>query len=447
MTDSIPPQHPTPGDDWPAPDLPRGRTFPAQLQLAAELLERITEQGLPADRSLQRELAARRKMGRRDRERVRELTLFVLRQRRVLDWLLDDSTPSMAARVAAALSLADALDPVLAEAAGLTPKTADALSRRRAERFDSLPRTVRFNLAPAAAEQWQAWQPDAPEMLAQALDARAAVDLHTNPRHGKRDALIDELAEADIDATPIAGLPLGIRLERPARLTRLPAFEAGGFEVQDAGSQWVVRALEARPGERVLDLCAGAGGKTLGLLDEARGQLRLTACDLHPERLDRLRTRAQRHGDRELDLRALDATQPLPADLAGFDRVLIDAPCSGSGTWRRHPELRWAAIDWDALAETQGRLLEQGSQATRPGGRLVYATCSLWPTENEAIVEAFLARHPGWSVIRPSLDGLSEDAFTADEWIRLRPDRHGCDGFFIACLQAPTGPLGGQPTA
>ncbi|WP_322521545.1 RsmB/NOP family class I SAM-dependent RNA methyltransferase [Guyparkeria halophila] len=443
MSDPTQPRSPTPGDDWPAPDLPRGRTFPAQLLLAADLLERITEQGLPADRSLQRELAARRKMGRRDRERVRELTLFVLRQRQVLDWLLDDSAASMAARVAAALSLADALDPVLAEVAGLTPEAAASLARRRAGRFASLPWTVRFNLDPAAAAQWQAWQPDAPETLARALDARAPVDLHANPRHGDRDALIDELAGAEIEARGIAGLPLGVRLERPARLTRLPAFEAGGFEVQDAGSQWVVRALQAQPGERVLDLCAGAGGKSLGLLDEARGQLRLTACDLHPERLDRLRTRTQRHGDTTLELRALDATQALPADLAGFDRVLIDAPCSGSGTWRRHPELRGAAIDWDGLAETQCQLLERGSQATRPGGRLVYATCSLWPAENEAIVEAFLARHPSWTATRPTLEGLPDDAVTPDGWVRLRPDRHGCDGFFIACLQAP----GDRPTA
>src|SRR6056297_2616895 len=130
MSDPNHPQRPTPGDDWPAPDLPRGRTFPAQLQLAAELLERITEQGLPADRSLQRELAARRRMGRRDRERVRELTLFVLRQRRLLDWLLDAPAPAMAARVAAALALADVLDPVLAERAGLAAEQAERLAER-----------------------------------------------------------------------------------------------------------------------------------------------------------------------------------------------------------------------------------------------------------------------------------------------------------------------------
>ncbi|MCL7750997.1 RsmB/NOP family class I SAM-dependent RNA methyltransferase [Guyparkeria hydrothermalis] len=438
------PTHPSPaGGDWPRPDLPRGRTFPAQLHLAAELLERITEEGLPADRSLQRELAARRKMGRRDRERVRELTLFVLRQRRVLDWLLDDDAPSMAARLAAALSLADALDPVLAEAAGLAAETTTRLAARAAEPFDQLPDDVRFNLSAAAAGQWRAWQPDDPDTLARALDARAPVDLHANPRHADRDALIGELAEADIEATPIAGLPLGLRLGRPARLTRLPAFEAGGFEVQDAGSQWVVRALEARPGERVLDLCAGAGGKSLGLLDEARGDLALTACDLHAERLERLARRAARHGDTRLDQRALDATRPLPADLSGFDRVLVDAPCSGSGTWRRHPELRWARIDWAGLADTQRRLLEQAANATRPGGRLVYATCSLWPVENEAIVEDFLARHPGWHATRPALDGLPDDAVTPAGWIRLRPDRHGCDGFFIACVQAPDE----QPTA
>lgn len=435
MTDPHRPQCPM-SDDWPRPALPRGRIFPAQLQLAADLLERITTEGLPADRVIRRELATRRRMGRRDRERVRELILFVLRQRRLLDWLLDGGSPGMAARVAAALSLADALDPVLAEAAGLAPGTAANLAQRHSGAFDRLPPAIRYNLAETDAEQWQAWAPDDPESLARALAGRAPVDLHVNPRHGDRDALIEELATAGIEATPIPGLPLGLRLARPAGLTRLPAFEAGGLEVQDAGSQWVVRALEVQPDERVLDLCAGAGGKSLGLLDEARGQLRLTACDLHPDRLERLGARAERHGD-DVDLRALDATHPLPADLSGFDRVLVDAPCSGSGTWRRHPELRWARIDRAGLAETQRRLLEQAAEATRPGGRLVYATCSLWPAENEAVVERFLARHPGWKTLRPALPALAQDAFTPEGWIRLRPDRHDCDGFFIACLQAP----------
>ena len=442
MTDPDRPQSPM-SDDWPRPTLPRGRTFPAQLHLAANLLERITTEGLPADRVIRRELATRRRMGRRDRERVRELILFVLRQRRLLDWLLDGGSPGMAARVAAALSLADALDPVLAEAAGLAPGMAANLAQRHSGAFDRLPRTVRYNLSETDAEQWQAWDPDDPEALARSLDARAPVDLHANPRHGDRDMLIEELATDGIEAVPIPGLPLGLRLVRPAGLTRLPAFDAGGFEVQDAGSQWVVRALQARPDERVLDLCAGAGGKSLGLLDEARGQLRLTACDLHPDRLKRLEARAERHGDDDIDLRALDATRPLPADLSGFDRSLVDAPCSGSGTWRRHPELRWARIDWTGLATTQRRLLEQAANATRPGGRLVYATCSLWPEENEAIVEGFLARNPGWHATRPVLEGLPDDAVTPAGWIRLRPDRHGCDGFFIACLQAPDE----QPTA
>ncbi|MFN2381866.1 MAG: RsmB/NOP family class I SAM-dependent RNA methyltransferase, partial [Guyparkeria sp.] len=302
--------------------------------------------------------------------------------------------------------------------------------------FAELTSEIRFNLDTAATTQWHTLAPEEPESLARALDGRAPVDLHANPRHGDRDTLIDELAEAGVEASAITGLPLGVRLARPARLTRLPAFEAGGFEVQDAGSQWVVRALEAQAGDRVLDLCAGAGGKSLGLLDETHGQLQLSACDLHPERLDRLSARAERHGDTDIERRAVDATQPLPADLVGFDRVLIDAPCSGSGTWRRHPELRWADIDWDALAETQSQLLEQGARATRPGGRLIYATCSLWPVENEAVIETFLAGHPGWKTTRPSLDGLPDDALTPEGWIRLRPDRHDCDGFFIACLQA-----------
>ncbi|MCL7745033.1 RsmB/NOP family class I SAM-dependent RNA methyltransferase [Guyparkeria hydrothermalis] len=437
MSDPTPDSSTLSGNDWPAPALPRGRPFPAQLQLAAELLERIGSEGLPADRVLQRELATQRRMGKRDRERVRELTLFVLRQRRVLDWLLDRDQPDMAMRVAAALLLADALDPVLAASAGLGENDMARLAERRNTPFPELPTDIRFNLTADAAAQWNELAPADPEALAQALESRAPIDLHANPRCASAAALRTELAEADIEATPIDGLPLGLRLQRPARLTRLPAFERGAFEIQDAGSQWVVRAVGAQAGDRILDLCAGAGGKSLGLLDETDGNLDLTACDLHADRLERLRARARRHGDLDLKLHAADATRPLPDALGQFDHVLIDAPCSGSGTWRRHPELRWAAIDWPDLATTQRQLLEQGAAVTRPGGRLIYATCSLWPAENEAVVADFLAGHPGWQAVIPGDIGLPDDAITRDGWVRLRPDRHGCDGFFIACLQAP----------
>jgi len=432
MPDSTDPQP----DRWPAPALPRGRIFPAQLKLAAELLERIEAEGLPADRSIQREISARKRMGRRDRERVRELVLFVLRQRRVLDHLLGSHRPAMDARVGTAIALADRLDPVLADTAGLDESAVAAIRAGMTAPFTALPEAVRFNLPPEAAARWERLGPDDPESLAQALEARAPVDLHVNPRRQDTSTLRTELAEAGIEARPIADLPHALRLDRPARLTRLATFRSGGFEVQDAGSQWVVQAVEARPGERVLDLCAGAGGKTLGLLDETGGAIDITACDLHPERLDRLQERARRHGDEaHLASRALDATQPLPADLAGFDRVLIDAPCSGSGTWRRHPELRWAEIDWTGLERTQRALLERGAEAVRPGGRLIYATCSLWREENEDIVATFLDARPDWR-LEPPGGGIPADA-VAQGMARLRPDRHGCDGFFIACLRAP----------
>ncbi len=427
---------PSSANRWPALELPKGRIFPAQLALAADLLARIDREGLPADRALQRELAGQRKMGRRDRERVRELVLFVLRHRRVIDWLLGDAPPAMAARVGVAIVLADRIDPVLAEAAGLPPQRVEQIETARFCPFAELPRAVRFNLSPENEAHWRALDPTEPEALARALDERAPVDLHVNPRRQTTRELQDELAQDEIETTPIAGLPCGLRLARPARLTRLPAFLEGGFEVQDAGSQWIVQAVAPQPGERVLDLCAGAGGKTLGILDETRGAAAVTACDLHGERLERLRLRAERHGDHHVALRALDATAALPADLTGFDRVLIDAPCSGSGTWRRHPELRWASVDWAGLATTQRRLLAHGAAATRPGGWLVYATCSLWRAENEEVVADFLSRHAGWQLETPATGRLPDDALDS-QLARLRPDHHHCDGFFIACLRAP----------
>lgn len=427
---------PSSATSWPAPELPRGRIFPTQLALAADLLARIDREGLPADRSLQRELAGQRKMGKRDRERVRELVLFVLRQRQVIDWLLADMPPAMAARVGVAIWLAGRLDAVLGDAAGLPPQQVEQMETAASRPFAELPPAVRYNLSPENEAHWRALDPADPESLAHALDERAPVDLHANPRRQTSDELQDQLARDGIGTMPIAGLPHGLRLDHAARLTQLPAFLEGGFEVQDAGSQWVVRIVAPQPGERVLDLCAGAGGKTLGMLDETRGRARVTACDLHGKRLERLRQRAERHGDHDVALRALDATEPLPADLTGFDRVLIDAPCSGSGTWRRHPELRWASIDWAGLATTQRRLLTQGAAATRPGGQLVYATCSLWRAENEEIVADFLAAHPDWHPEPPATGQLPEDARDGP-FARLRPDRHRCDGFFIACLRAP----------
>jgi 16S rRNA (cytosine967-C5)-methyltransferase len=235
--------------------------------------------------------------------------------------------------------------------------------------------------------------------------------------------------------TPVAALlppteptprsPLGLRALEPFNVEAHPAFLNGLVEVQDEGSQLACLACEAAPGETVIDLCAGAGGKTLALAAAMANRGRLIASDADRARLSRLAPRAERAGASIVEPRLLDPGREPEAldDLrAAADLVLIDAPCSGTGTWRRNPEARWRLTQkrLDRLTALQSRLIDVAAALVRPGGRLTYVVCSLLPEEGPAQVDAFLARTPGWA--RASGD------------LTLTPLSHGTDGFFIARL-------------
>lgn len=287
---------------------------------------------------------------------------------------------------------------------------ARALAVRRLDDLDALavlaaaPREV-------AAELRRAFGPRA-EAFVDASNARAPVVLRAR---GDRDALIRRLAEEGVQASPSPVAPRGVRVEGRANLWALASFREGAFEVQDEGSQLVADLLE--PEGVVVDYCAGAGGKTLAM---ARPGVRLVALDVRRRALDELRRRARRAGV-DVEVHAID-DGPLPLPEASADRVLVDAPCSGTGVWRRHPELRWRldADRLDALQRTQGALLDRAATLVRPGGRLVYATCSVLPREDEDVVEAFRARHP---------------RFALERTLRLAPHTDGTDGFFGAALR------------
>jgi 16S rRNA (cytosine967-C5)-methyltransferase len=219
----------------------------------------------------------------------------------------------------------------------------------------------------------------------------------------------------------------------------------GLVEVQDEGSQLIAALVGARRGETVVDFCAGAGGKTLALAADMRGSGRLYAFDTVARRLDVLQARARAAGIDQVQIMTLvHEGDPRLQRLAGkVDRVLVDAPCSGSGTVRRHPELLWrtAAADWSELAATQLRILRAAAALVRPGGRLVYATCSLFAQENEAVAAAFDAACAGTFEPLPAQDLLAESrvanpaALVAGPYLRLWPHRHRCDGFFAAAWQ------------
>ncbi len=261
-----------------------------------------------------------------------------------------------------------------------------------------------------------------PEGEHEALLGRAPFDLRVNALKTTREAVIPMLEGVE----PIAGTGNGLRLPDKIPLANRPEL-AGLVEVQDAGSQIVAETCEAKPGQIVIDLCAGAGGKTLAIAADMAGEGRLVACDTDRGRLSRLIPRAHVAGAAMIEARLLNPNREAEAldDLrAAADCVLVDAPCSGTGTWRRNPELRWRMTHarLDAVIALQASLLRLGATLVKPGGALVYAVCSLISEEGQAQVDAFLKHNEGWT-----LAGART----------LTPSRDDTDGFFVARLKSP----------
>ncbi|WP_337846364.1 RsmB/NOP family class I SAM-dependent RNA methyltransferase [Sphingomonas sp.] len=387
----------------------------ARTRTAIELLDTIIaaarDGGASADVLIARELAARRYAGSKDRRAIRGLVYDAIR--------LCGEVP--ASGRAALLALA-ARDPDLAAT------------------FDGSP----YGPAPIAPEEAVAAPGVAPAWLIDALAAsgvaaeqaaalldRAPLDLRANPRKTTR----DQLANLFPDAAPIPGLDLAVRLPADTPVEKSDAYAQGWFEVQDAGSQAVTRAAGAAPGMRVVDLCAGGGGKTLALAAAMAGEGTILASDSDRARLSRLAPRAQRAGVEIVETRLLNPNREAEAltDWAdSADVVLIDAPCSGTGTWRRNPEARWRLTParLARLVETQGRLLDVGAALVRPGGALIHIVCSLLDAEGADQVTAFLARNPGFAVEPLALPLGTPHG----PGMRLTPLRDATDGFFVARL-------------
>lgn len=289
------------------------------------------------------------------------------------------------------------------------------------------------------ARQWlQQLGPDGAAGLGAALLETPPLVLRINSLRTGRAAYLQRLAEAGIAAEPCRYSPEGVRLLERRAVPELPGFEDGLFVVQDEASQLVAHLLAPRPGERVLDACAAPGGKATHLAQLMQDRGTLLAADLNERRLRKVRETAQRLG--------LTCLQPLigdllsPAYLQGqrFERILLDAPCSGLGVIRRNPEAKWrlTPAELERCATRQRLLLEQAAGLLQPGGILVYATCSTAVCEDEAVVDDFLSRAPEFVLEHgEALFPHWSDLFTADGCLRLWPHRHGSDGFFAARLK------------
>ena len=401
-------------------------TSAGRIAAAIELLAEIeASPARPADAVANDYFRARRFIGSGDRRAVSDLVWRVLRSHRRLSWWVREH-PTPRVLVAASMLLDGARYGEVADAfsggrfapAPLAPSEQAMLRRLEGRTLEhpSMPDAVRLE-----APDWLVSRIDLAEF--RALLEPAPLDLRVNLLKTTRDEARAALAAEGLETTPTPHSPWGLRIAGRRHVTTGHAFQSGLVEIQDEGSQLVAALVDARPGMRVADLCAGAGGKTLALAMMMQNRGSLVACDVSAARLDGAVRRLRRAGVHNVERHLLE-----PGDkwakrrAASFDRVLVDAPCTGTGTWRRNPDARLRLTEQDLaeLLPKQAAILDQAASLVRTGGRLVYATCSLLTEENEDQVTAFLSRHA---------------EFTQGEVLRLTPARDGTDGFFAAVLE------------
>lgn len=390
----------------------------ARSQAAIDLLDEIVAAartgGAAADTLIARYFAQRRYAGSKDRRAVRDLVYRAIRRA---------GEAPVSGRAALVALAAD--DAALAA-------TFDGGAHAPAPLAPDEPRAV-AGVAPA-------WLVTAMEESGldpaqqRALIDRAPLDLRVNTLKADREQVLAALPPA----VPTGLSPIGLRLPPGTVVEREAAFRDGLVEVQDEGSQLVGLAAEAAPGQRIVDLCAGGGGKTLMLAAAMANRGALLACDIDRARLSRLAPRAERAGADLIETRLLDAAREegaLADWRGGADAVLVDAPCSGTGTWRRNPEARWRLTParLDRFVASQRHVLGLAAPLVRPGGLLVYVVCSLLDAEGAGQVDRFLAAHEGWRAEPPPLPAGTPRG----SGLRLTPASDGTDGFFVARLRAP----------
>ncbi len=438
----------------------------ARIQAAIELLGLIEAAPVPAERIVTAYHRERRYIGSKDRRAIGDLVYAILRGQARLGWWLDragaadgDGADRPRRVVLAALVLIEGRGAgVLAElfdGGAYAPAPLDAGERALVDALSGRDLTDPAQ-SPWVAGECPAWLwPEfetgfgvaAADELA-ALIAPASLDLRVNTLKGDRAAARAALAEEGIAAAPTPLSPLGLRVAGRPTLSAGPAFESGLVEVQDEGSQLVALLTDARPGMAVADFCAGAGGKTLALAAAMAGEGPLSALDTDQRRLDQAARRIKRAGARNVTRQRLVGADWLAHRAGVFARVLVDAPCSGSGAWRRQPDARWrlSPEKLEGYRDTQAQILAQAAPVVAGGGRLVYATCSLLPSENEAQVAAFLDARPDFAVLPMDriwaetvapLGGPAAPEPTpfSGPFLQLTPARHGCDGFFAAAFE------------
>ena len=392
----------------------------------------------PADAVLNQFFRKRRFIGSKDRGEISRVVYSVLRNEMALDWQLEQGGLAKRPRgrvLAESVllggveleNLKELCDGQQYAPARLSEDEQTWIKSHAGQPLtdEAMPDSVRHGFPEWLAPRFtELFGEDLPNAMA-ALNREAPVDLRVNTLKTNRDEMLEALAQAGLEPEPTPHSAEGIRLLRRGALFATEAFRAGWFEMQDEGSQLVAALVQAKPGDKGIDFCAGAGGKTLALAAQMENRGRILAWDTSGKRLGQMRPRLGRAGVSNVQSRVLKSERDnvVKRHRDSADWVLLDVPCTGTGTWRRSPDLRRRTTP-EALAEVQEHqraILESAARLVKSGGRLIYATCSILPEENEHQVEAFLESHAGFTR-------------TAED-LRLYPHTHGTDGFFGSVMQ------------
>jgi len=433
----------------------------ARTQAAIDLIDLILEawqsqKRIPADKILEGYFKARRYIGSKDRGFIAELFYWVLRHKATLEWWLKRAGyPGTSGRgyVFCAIILRGECEreglAALTQDGNYAPKPLNNTEQMALEELyghpllhPDMPAHVRLNfpewMGPHIAESFGEKQEEA----LKALSEQAPTDLRVNTLKATREQLIAALAKEGFDVSPTPTSPLGVRLNKRAPVFTSECFKKGWFEVQDEGSQMVAILTQAEAGHKVIDFCAGAGGKTLCIAAQMENKGRILAWDTSEKRLGQITLRLRRAGVGNVQTHVLTSETDafIKRHKYTADRVLVDAPCSGTGTWRRNPDLKWrfTAQDLAEVIEVQGKILESAARLVKPGGRLIYATCSFLKSENDQQVALLLQKLHDFRVVcaqkvwdKAPLDSVADEV----SYLWVTPHQDGVDGFFAAVLE------------
>ena len=411
----------------------------AQLDAIVHALAIVLPATAPADRLLSDFFRDNKNLGHRDRALIADTVYAALRRRRLLEHVTPRATP----REIALATLVKLQGVGLSQIeSALKGEEKTWLAALKAQELDALPFGLRADLPDWVIEKLRRSMDDEGILaLARGLQQAAPLDLRVNTMKAPREAVLERLAFDELEANPTRMSPIGVRLKDKPVLNKHPMFLDGAVEVQDEGSQLLGMLVEPRRGEMIVDFCAGAGGKTLQMGAAMNSSGRLYAFDVSDKRLANLAPRLKRSGlSNVFPQRISGENDPKVKRLRGkIDRVLVDAPCTGLGTLRRNPDLKQRQTP-EGLAELnvkQRAILAAAAALVKPGGRLVYGTCSLLAEENEDIVAGFLAGNAEFALV-PAAEVLKRQGVTvpgSGDYLRLYPHLHDTDGFFAAVME------------